>query len=140
MESKGTTQINSEGAPSYVSLYIHSNELTQEQAQAIIGSKGGTIRNPNSYHKWMWSGPWKQYDDSAQSVRDFVGKVLPKILPAITKIQKEYTAEVNLHLVIGIAKVRKTGEWPDINIDPTSLSELGSNGISLNIYLEKQMS
>jgi hypothetical protein len=140
MEESNTTQINPNGASSYVAVYVHSNGLTQEEAQAIMGSGGGKIRNPNSYHKWMWNGPRNQYDDPAQSVRDFREKILPKMLPGITKMQKEYDAEVDVHLVIGIAKVKKTGEWPDINIDPTTLSELGQNNISLNIYLEQQMS
>ena len=140
MKTNDTSRINPRGAPSFVAIYIHSNDLTQEEAQAIMGSEGGRIPNPNAYHKWMWSGPWHQYEDAADSVRDFVEKVLPRLLPGITKIQKEYSAEVDLHLVIGIAKVKKNGEWPDINIDPTSLSELGRSNISLNIYLEQQMS
>ena len=140
MNTTYNTQINSNGAPSYVTLYIHTNDLTQEEAQSIMGIKGGKIRNPNNYHKWMWSGPWNQYEDAAQSVRDFTEKVLPKLLPGITRIQKQYDVEIDLHLVIGIAEIIKTGKWPDINIDAVSLAALGTNNISLNIYLEQQMS
>lgn len=140
METPNTKHINPKGAPSFVAIYVHSNDLTQEEAQAIMGSEGGRIRNPNSYHKWMWNGPWNQYDNAAQSVRDFRENVLPKILPGVTKLQKEYDAEVDLHLVIGIADVIKNGEWPDINFDPETLGILSRNNISLNIYLESQMS
>jgi hypothetical protein len=88
MEIPNTTHINPDGVPSYVAVYVHSNDLTQEEAQAIMGTEGGKIHNPNSYHKWMWNGPRNQYDDAAQPVRDFRERIPLKILPGITKMQK----------------------------------------------------
>jgi hypothetical protein len=134
------THTDFRGAPSYVDIYIYSDALTQQEVQAVMGSKGGGIRNLNSDYKWCWSGPRNEYDDAAQSVRDFLENVFLKIQPGIEKMQKDYKAEADLHLVIGIARVIKNGEWPDINLDPTTLGVLGQNNISLNIYFEQQIS
>jgi hypothetical protein len=127
------------GASSSVAIYLYSNALTQEESQAIIGNEGGRITNPNADYKWRWDGKRNDYDDPAQSLRDFLVNDFQSIKDGVMKVCNGYNGEAELHLVVGIARVLKTEEWPDIHIDIATLRQLSQSGLELLIFFEQQM-
>ena len=138
MDSPDSTSKSADfkGASSSAALYIYSNDLTQEEIQAIISSKGETIRYPNADYQWKWNGRRNDYEDPAQSVRDFLANDFSRIRDGVMKILKDHHGKAELHLIVGIARVLKTEEWPDIHIDLATTRQLSESGLELIIFFE----